>query len=97
MYSIRYHRLFAIELARISAWYSRKQDGLGGEFIETVNGAINELVEKPRRGKRVADNVYRLLTKRFPYAVYYRLHDNSIGVIGVRHLHRKPLKRFRVG
>jgi len=69
---------------------------LGGEFIECVEAAIHEIAEYPRRGKRIKHNVFRVLTKRFPYAVYYRLREDFIGIIGVRHLHRAPLQRFRI-
>ncbi len=38
---------------------------------------------------------YRMLAKRFPYAIYYYIEDNIVIVIGVLDLRSKPLSNYQ--
>lgn len=38
---------------------------------------------------------YRMLAKRFPYAIYYDIEDDTVIVIGVLDLRSKPLSNYK--
>jgi len=42
------------------------------------------------RPEAEADDVRRGLTRRFPYAVYYRIAGVELVVLGILHTHRDP-------
>ena len=70
-------------------FYERQQSGLGGYFLDSLYSDIDSLLLyagiHPRHlGK------YRLLSDRFPYAVYYELRGELILVRAVLDLRRDP-------
>ncbi len=70
-------------------FYEKQQIGLGGYFLDSLYSDIDSLVlyagsHSQHFGK------YRLLSDRFPYAVYYELRDDLIMVRAVLDLRRNP-------
>ena len=75
-------------------FYEKQQNGLGGYFIDSLYSDIDSLllyagIHSQHFGK------YRLLSDRFPFAVYYELRDNLIMVRAVLDLRRNPTWIFR--
>lgn len=70
-------------------FYERQGSGLGWYFLETVNSDIESLRLYAGVHARVF-GYYRLLSKRFPFAVYYDLHQNEIRVWRVLDCRRDP-------
>ncbi len=70
-------------------FYERQGSGLGWYFLETVNSDIESLRLYAGVHPRVF-GYYRLLSKRFPFAVYYDLHQNEIRVWRVLDCRRDP-------
>ena len=59
-------------------WYERERAGLGGElFTETVR-VLAMVAEHPLRYRVVRHHLRRALMQRFPYAIYYRVHANTV-------------------
>lgn len=70
-------------------FYEKQQTGLGGYFLDSLYSDIDSLllyagIHSLHFGK------YRLLSERFPYAVYYELRDDLIMVRAVLDLRRDP-------
>lgn len=70
-------------------FYEKQQTGLGGYFLDSLYSDIDSLllyagIHSLHFGK------YRLLSERFPYAVYYELRDDLIMVRAVLGLRRDP-------
>jgi len=80
----------ALEDLRVGfEFYERQQSGLGGYFLDSLYSDIDSLLLyagiHPRHfGK------YRLLSDRFPYAVYYEVRGELILVRAVLDLRRDP-------
>ena len=71
-------------------FYEKQQIGLGGYFLDSLYSDIDSLllyagIHSRHFGK------YRLLSDRFPYAVYYQLRDDMIMVQAVLDLRRDPM------
>ena len=63
------------DLASGRNFYEQQGEGLGSYFLNTLFADID---------------YHRLLSKRFPYAIYYRLHDNTVEVWRVLDLRQEP-------
>ena len=70
-------------------FYERKAEGLGNYFLDSLFSDIASLhiyagIHSQHLG------YYRLLAKRFPFAVYYKLEENEIRVYAVLDCRRNP-------
>ena len=64
-------------------------DGLGTYFLDTLYSDIDSLAYFAGI-HRVVLGYYRLLSKRFPFAVYYRVVDDVVLVFAVLDCRRNP-------
>jgi plasmid stabilization system protein ParE len=53
-------------------WYENQRPGLGREFREALDRAINSLGDQPKSFPVIHRDARRALLKRFPYMVFYR-------------------------
>ncbi|HEX5444992.1 MAG TPA: type II toxin-antitoxin system RelE/ParE family toxin [Pirellulales bacterium] len=70
-------------------WYE-SQAGLGAEFVTSVREALHRISDAPGAYGSVYRNVRCARVRRFPYNVFYRVHDDRIDVIAIIHGHRDP-------
>jgi plasmid stabilization system protein ParE len=78
------------ELEDAFEWYQRQMHGLGYEFLDEIDEGIRRIISWPELHVLFGRNHRRCLIRRFPYGLVYGLDGNSIVVIAVAHLHRKP-------
>lgn len=71
-------------------YYETCQTGLGLEFAEEVYSTIARITEYPEVWLPMSINTRRCLTNRFPYGIIYRIKNNSLHIIAVANLHRRP-------
>ncbi|HWL29535.1 MAG TPA: hypothetical protein VNQ97_11565 [Burkholderiaceae bacterium] len=85
----------AQETDEAAAWYDNEQPGLGDEFFDAVDAAL-DLIEEcslpllPVPGKAGALGAKRIILKRFPYDVVAVERSREIIVIAIAHHARKP-------
>ncbi|MGH7958668.1 MAG: type II toxin-antitoxin system RelE/ParE family toxin [Opitutaceae bacterium] len=70
-------------------FYDRQRGGVGGYFFDSVFAEIDSLVLYGGI-HRMQFGYHRLLAKRFPYAVYYRVVENEAVVHRVLDCRRDP-------
>ena len=78
------------ELDEAFNWYEAQQLKLGVQFLTEFDASIRRISAYPKSYALLGDDVRRCLIKRFPYAVMYGIDANTIIIIAVAHLHRKP-------
>lgn len=78
------------DLADAKAWYNRRRQGLGDDFILCVEAALDHISRVPRAAAEVYPGVRRVVVRRFPYGVFYRIDPDQIAVIAVYHSRRDP-------
>ena len=72
-----------------AAFYERQAEGLGSYFSSSLIADIDSL--KLYAGiHRVVRGYHRMLSKRFPYAIYYKLEDDCAVVHAVLDCRRRP-------
>ena len=72
------------------AWYERQREGLRAAFLLCVEEVLDHIDRTPALYPVVYQEVRRAFTRRFPYAVYYRVADNDVVVLGILHTRRDP-------
>jgi plasmid stabilization system protein ParE len=78
------------EITDAAVWYDSRELGLGLELISEVHLAIARALKNPESFTRVRRNptVRRVLTRRFPYRVFFIVRLDAIVVFAVLHASR---------
>jgi plasmid stabilization system protein ParE len=86
-----FHPLAEREFIAAARLYETRALGLGADFIRQVERTLAEIVARPNAGSLYAGNtIRRRFIQRFPFAVVYEVKAESISVIAVMHLRRRP-------
>jgi plasmid stabilization system protein ParE len=71
-------------------WYEAQREGLGDEFLAAVQAALESILNHPEAAPIVHRETRRLLLRRFPYGIHYRLIDEEVVVVACFHAKRNP-------
>jgi hypothetical protein len=72
------------------ARYEGRVRGLGGEFIEEVERALERIDTFPEHGSPHLANTRRVVLQRFPFSVVYEILPEGVLVVAVAHHRRRP-------
>lgn len=78
------------ELAEAVEYYNHQRAGLGDEFLVELLVAIERIQRYPSAWPRLGERVRRYRMRRYPYGIIYQQRDDSILIVAVAHLHRRP-------
>lgn len=78
------------EMDHAYAWYEGQRPGLGEAFLAAVREVLTRIQEHPEMYEQLYRGLRRGLTRRFPYAIFYRVEANRIVVVAVFHSSRDP-------
>ena len=78
------------EVREAYQWYEERKEGLGDEFLESLESVYAGLRATPEMHQVLEHGIRHSRLKRFPYAVYYRILVNRVEVIAVHHGSRNP-------
>ena len=84
----------AADIEEAFLWYERQRAGLGNEFLAAVESTLDDVVADPTRYPAIHRDTKRVLVRRFPYAVLYRVYDEVVVVVAYMHGRRDP-RRWR--
>jgi plasmid stabilization system protein ParE len=78
------------DIADAALWYETQEADLGPEFLSEVHLAIARALNRPESFTRLRRNptVRRVLTRRFPYRVFFIVRSDAIVVFAVLHAAR---------
>jgi plasmid stabilization system protein ParE len=86
-----FHPLADQELVDAVAYYEEQKLGLGLEYLEEVEYAVNLLVRYSEAGSKVRGSIRRLVLPRFPNSLLYRVvGDEQIRILAVAHHKHRP-------
>ncbi|MCX6955832.1 MAG: type II toxin-antitoxin system RelE/ParE family toxin [Verrucomicrobia bacterium] len=68
-----FHPQFETELTAAAVYYEEQRAGLGAEFLDATEQAIETVMSAPHRWPARIGGVRRHLVERFPYLVRYRV------------------------
>lgn len=78
------------EMLEAAQYYELHAPGLSGDFLDSIESAIQDIGENPERWPIVYSGVRRRLIRRFPFGLLYRSEPKEVIVLAVMHLHRRP-------
>jgi plasmid stabilization system protein ParE len=85
-----FHPEARLEYIEAAGFYETRNSGLGAAFTLEVEAAIGRLLESPERCRMIEQDVRRCLTHTFPYGILYTIEAESILIVAVMNLRRKP-------
>ena len=78
------------ELEQAALWYEDRWPGLGMDFLEEYRATLRRIIAEPGRWRIIRGENRKLNFKRFPYAIVYSVHGETLYIKAVMHLHRRP-------
>ena len=71
-------------------FYEMQAEGVGAYFLDSLYSDIDSLIISAGMHSVHFGKYYRLLSKRFPFAIYYRVEDQTVLVYAVLDCRRHP-------
>lgn len=95
MRKVRILRQAAEEAEAAAGWYEKERQGLGAEFVEAIEAAIDIIEDgflplSPMPGNSGLEGAKRLILRRFPYDIVVVERGNDLIVVAFAHHSRKP-------
>ena len=83
------------ELFEAQKWYETQRSGLGEEFRQAIDQAMERLLKSPLAASTITNlppslDARRVMVKRFPYSIVFINDDEDLWVVAFAHQHRRP-------
>jgi len=78
------------EMIEAAFFYDEASAGLGDDFLDDIQHAIDGVREHPELGVIVSGELRRVLIRRFPFSVIYAVESEQIVVVAIAHQRRRP-------
>ncbi|MEQ1662077.1 MAG: type II toxin-antitoxin system RelE/ParE family toxin [Thiobacillus sp.] len=78
------------ELRDAAAWYEEQAQGLSAEFLRAVELNLGYVLRNPELFAEVLPGIRRIGLRKFPYSLFYRVHEPKITVLACLHQHGDP-------
>lgn len=85
-----FHEVARLELNEAAAYYTNEHPGLGGQFIDKVDRALQHAREYPESCAVIRGRIRKVLVDGFPYAVVYSFVEGHVRVLAIAHQRRRP-------
>jgi plasmid stabilization system protein ParE len=82
----------AADIDEAYLWYQAQRAGLGEEFLAAAQAAIAAIAAHPEKYPVIRRDTRRVLLRRFPYGIYYRIYDDLVVVVACMHGRRNPTR-----
>lgn len=89
-FAVEFHPLAADEAKAAERWYRERNETASVRFQDELDRAIERISERPEAGSPYLSNTRRILLRRFPYSVVYRIRGGNVEVLAVAHARRRP-------
>lgn len=80
-----------LEIEEAVSWYETQEKGLGRYFLAEFRAASSRLRRTPFHYQIVEEQARRVVLHRFPYAVFYEIHEVEVVILACLHTSRDPL------
>ncbi|MES0490513.1 MAG: hypothetical protein ABUK01_11000 [Leptospirales bacterium] len=71
-------------------FYEKQAEGVGNYFLDSLYSDIDSLIINAGVHPIYFNKYYRMLSKRFPFAAYYKLENNIIHIYAVLDCRKNP-------
>jgi toxin ParE1/3/4 len=88
---VKFHREVEAELRAAITYYEERRYGLGDDFRDAVEQAVDRIARMPCAFSPYGDEGLRTrVMRRFPYSIFYLELDDHIWIAAVAHRRRRP-------
>jgi len=89
---LRYTHRAKDDLEIAFGWYEGQRRGLGFEFLDCVEAAIETILQMPELHAKLYDNFRRALVRRFPFSIFYTIEGKEIIVHAIFDNRQNPAR-----
>lgn len=89
-FAVEVHPLAADEAEDAERWYRERNDTAAARFRRELDQAVDSISERPQGGSPYLGSTRRILLRRFPFFVVYRVLDERVQIVAVAHARRRP-------
>jgi plasmid stabilization system protein ParE len=86
----RFHPAARRELATAITVGEERASGLGRELLVEVRRVVELLCDTPLIGQPLDEHRRRFPLTRFPFAIIYRVHGDTLRVLSIAHRRQRP-------
>ena len=87
MRQVIHHPAATAEIGGAARFYEQRVTGLGAQFLDE---AVKTIRAMPECWPVISRNVRRILLRRFPFGLYYRIGADCIQILACKHHSRHP-------
>ena len=87
---VRFHPAAAEEAEAAYRWYRERSPSASSAFLAALERAVLLISEAPERPASYLHATRRVLLRRFPFMIVYRVAGDEVQVIAVAHGRRRP-------
>ena len=92
LFTVIFTQAARAELIEAQDWYEGEAPGLGRRFRQAINALTERMSANPRQFPVVYRSARRALLRRFPYALFFVIEEQTLFVIACFHASRDPLQ-----
>jgi len=89
-YQVRLRPELLADASAAYQWYEAQATGLGDEFLRSFYASVAVAGRNPVIFKKTYTDFRRILLRRFPYALYYRIENEAVVFFLLFHCARHP-------
>ena len=89
-FAVEFHPLAADEAEAAERWYRERNETASARFQRELDRAVDLISERPNTCSRYLLNTRRVLLRRFPFFVVYRVRGDNVQIVAVAHARRRP-------
>jgi plasmid stabilization system protein ParE len=87
---VSFHTLAERELYEAARYYESESAGLSAAFLVEAERAAERILRHPEAAPPILGSIRRMLFNRFPYALLYRPDGDTVRILAVMNLKRRP-------
>jgi toxin ParE1/3/4 len=88
--TVSFHELAERELNDAAQYYESESLGLGVAFLNEIDRSCGVIIAHPQSAPMITAPIRRKLLSRFPYALLYSVQHDTIRILAVMNLKRRP-------
>lgn len=88
--AVEFHPLAAGEAEAAERWYRERNEIASARFQRELDRAVELISERANTGSPYLGNTRRVLLRRFPFFVVYRVRGDNAQIVAVAHARRRP-------
>jgi plasmid stabilization system protein ParE len=85
-----YHPAFETDLIGAAQFLESQQTGLGSEFLDAAEAAIETIMRSPHTWRIRRDGLRRFLIERFNFTIRYHIRNGEVEFLSILHTSRHP-------